>query len=364
MAGTPSKTSSKTAAAKKKKEKPHYTCMCCLEDKVETDFYKSLHTRVWNYSNKRVLVCKACMDSLMSEYSARYGEQNALIVCCALLDIPFYGAAYKAVIEKNSNFTIGMYTRMLNGSQYKQHTFANTLIDGELSKREEIVRHEQETGTKWSVKDKQNKNYVTSIIGYDPFDDMGMTEYDRKYCFNILSSYCDTDDIRDDGHKIQSVIELTQLQLQCKKINELFNSELMSSSPDETTIKNLSGAKSTLLASISKIAQDNNINSGSNGTSKQGKSAISCKMKDMLEDGFDAVKVSLYDINTSAAMKQIADLSNQSIMEQLTWDANEYTQMIKEQRETLLSLREIVDRLMEENRILKNQIALSSTKRG
>ena len=79
-------------------------------------------------------------------------------------------------------------------------------------------------------------------------------------------------------------------------------------------------------------------------------------MKEMALNGFDDVKVNLFDIETSEAMKQIADISNRSIMEQLTWDSNDYTEMIKEQREKLLMLQDENGELKEQNRILQEKI--------
>lgn len=361
MAATTTKTGGKTAATKKKPQAKKFPCMCCKEEKLEKHFYKSAHSRVWIYSDQRVLVCKDCIDELLKEYSARYGERNAVIIICALLDIPYYAEAYAAIIEKNSVFTIGLYTRMLNGTQYKHKVFANTLLDGEFGKTDDEIREKKEVS--WSTKDKKNKNYVISVIGYDPFEDAGLTDADRKYCFNTLASYCDTDGIVEDGHKIQSVIEMTQLQLQCRKINELLNSEFLKVQPEETTIRNFTSAKSSILTSISKLAQDNNISSNSTGVVKQGKSTLGYKMKEMIENDFKNIEVNLFDINTSQAMKQIADLSNQSILDQLTWDANDYTHMIKEQREMIVSLNEKLDAQTEENRLLKNQIAESTQKK-
>lgn len=83
----------------------------------------------------------------------------------------------------------------------------------------------------------------------------------------------------------------------------------------------------------------------------------------MLADGYEPIKVNLYDINTSEAMKQIADLSNQSIMEQLNWNSNDYTEMIKEQREMLEKLQSENSTLSEENRMLKNQLIDIKTKK-
>ena len=80
------------------------------------------------------------------------------------------------------------------------------------------------------------------------------------------------------------------------------------------------------------------------------------KMKDMLSEGYEAIRVNMFDIRTSECMKQIADLSNQSIMEQLTLDSNDYSEMVKEQRDMIMRLQTESDELLEENRMLKNKI--------
>ena len=43
--------------------------------------------------------------------------------------------------------------------------------------------------------------YVISKLGYDPFESVGLDDFDRKYCFNLLSGYFDTPGILEDGHK-------------------------------------------------------------------------------------------------------------------------------------------------------------------
>ena len=328
--------------------------MCCLEKKNEDDFFKSQWTKMWTFSNKRVLFCKDCISKLMTEYSNRYGEQTALMICCALLDIPFYATTYKSIIQNNAIFNVGLYTRLLNGRQYQYKTFLNSIVEKQLTKSDEEVKEEIES--RWSKSDKQNMNFVISTVGYDPFDNCGMTDNDRKYCFNILAGYCDSDGIKEDGHKIQSVVQITQSQLQCRKLDEFINAELLSNHPDETRIKNLTTTKKQLLDSIAKIAQDNNLSSAYNDNSKKGANTLSSKMKEMYQSDFEQIKVNLFDIKTAEAMKQIADLSNQSIMEQLSFDSNDYTDMIKEQREMILKYENKQSEIEEENRILKNKI--------
>jgi hypothetical protein len=324
-------------------------------EKSEDHFYKSQWSKMWNFSEKRVLFCKDCINKVMQEYTNRYGEKTALIICLALLDIPFYAITYQGIIENNSIFNVGLYLRMMNCKQYQYQTFANTLVNGELDKKEAEVKEEREA--KWSKADKQNMNFAISVVGYDPFDNCGMTEADRKYCFNILAGYCDSEGIQEDGHKVQSVVQITQSQLQCRKIDEFINQELLGTHPDEKRISDLSATKKSLLDSIAKIAKDNNLASAYNDRSKAGRNTLTEKMKEMVSGGFESAKVNLFDINTSQAMKQIADLSNRSIMDQLTWDANDYTEIIKEQRQRILDTDSKLAEITEENRLLKNKLS-------
>ena len=78
-------------------------------------------------------------------------------------------------------------------------------------------------------------------------------------------------------------------------------------------------------------------------------------MKEMEENDFEAIKVNLFDIKQAEAFKQIADLSNQSIMDQLTFDNSDYSDIVKEQRELIQKYETELDTYKEENRILKNK---------
>lgn len=325
-----------------------------MVEKVEDNFFKSQWTKMWNYSSRRVLFCKQCIDKIMTEYTNRYGERTALIIVLALLDMPFYGVTYQGIIEANSIFNVGLYVRMLNGRQFQYQTFANTLVGDELGKRDDEIKEEREA--RWSKADKQNMAFVLSVVGYDPFDNCGMSENDRKHCFNILAGYCDSDGIKEDGHKIQSVIQITQSQLQCRKLDEFINQELLGVNPDEARVKQLSETKTKLLTAINKMAQDNNISSAYNKTASLGQNTLSQKMKEIDYQGFDSIKVNIFDINTSDAMRQIADLSNESIMKQLTFDTNDYSEMVKEQREMIQDLIKERDAAKEDARLAKNKL--------
>lgn len=329
-------------------------CVRCGKTKEETEFYTNRWSNVYNINKKIVPLCKDCVNSLMEEYTKRFDEKTALSVVCANLDMPFLPELYTDLVNKTSCFTFGMYVRQLQMKQYQHKNFQTSITDGEVLRSGASQRDTIET--KWSKKDKQNMNYVISIVGYDPFDNCGMSDDDKKYCYNLLSGYCDIDGIKDDGHKMICCIQMVQNQLQIKKLDEEINKEFGDGMFDEDKMKKLANSKKQLQDGVAKIAQDNNISSKYNDNSKHGKNTLSQKMKDMLADGYESVRVNLFDIKTSEAIKQVADISNKSIMEQLAFDNNDYADMVKKQRELLTELQSKCDEMEEENRNLKNEL--------
>lgn len=344
----------KAAKLNTKKETPRYVCQCCGEEKVESNFFSSKWSKVWNITDHKVLFCKDCIQKLFDEFKNRFDEFTALKICCHYLDVPVYREMYDSIVQNNNFFNVGLYLRQMNLGQFQYKGFEVSMVNGELGKTEDEAKEEREA--KWSRADKQNMNYCISVCGYDPFENCGMTDLDRKYCFNILAGYCDSQGVSEDGHKVQSVIQITQSQLQCRKLDEFINAELMSQSPDESRIKNLSTTKKQLLDAIAKIAQDNNISSAYNQNSKKGMNTLSSKMKEIADNGFESIYVNCFDIETCKAMEQIAEISNQAIMNELCLDSSDYSDMVKEQRGMITELDKKAKALEEENRILKNHI--------
>ena len=256
-------------------------------------------------------------------------------------------------IHHNSNTTISEKEKIIQKYSDIQEQ-KNTKQDNQKS----------DGDTKWTKEDKQNMKYVISKLGYDPFESVGLDDFDRKYCFNLLSGYFDTPGILEDGHKKQCVIEITMSYCQCRKITEELNLELSRSDSNEKKVSSLTSAKSSLLSSIATIAKDNNISSNYNKNSSQGQDSISSMMKEMEKNGFEEIRVNLFDIKTSEAFKQIDSISNENIANQLTLDSSEYSDMVKEQREMIKNFESELEQLKEENRNLKNKVIdLESKKR-
>lgn len=368
-------------------------CSCCGTEKNLTDFYASANPLY--SSDKRIPICKICIRDLCIDTES--GEIDELKLNNVLKSVqkPYFkddlASSYaqfakehsyidESDVKKYGDKILGLYfkntmlrqNRDLSYDDSEKQNFihqnsnipksekdkiAKKYADIQISKAESSSELSDDTKTvKWTKKDKQNMNYVLSTVGYDPFEDLELSDSDRKYCFNIMAGYCDTDGIIEDGNKMQGVIEMTNMYCQCKNFTAAINAEMNKDIPDDQKISRLTNSKSSMLSAISTIAKDNNISSNYNKNSKQGQNSLTSKIKEMEENDFELIKVNLFDIKTSEAFKQIADLSNQSIMEQLTFDNNDYTEIVKEQREMIQKYELDFETLKEENRHLKNKI--------
>ena len=382
----PTNKSDKVPANKQKGKKK---CTCCTKEKSLTSFYIS-KSPLFSI-DERVPICKVCImdSSLNKDGTINEVELNKIL---RTIDKPYYKDLIESAIKqfKKENSYVNEDEIIYHGKELLQYYFKliamrqdrfRSYSDSEkdnfihqtsnttqkekkaiLNKYSDVSTAMQEDdsikdeNTVWSEKDIQNMNYVISMIGYNPFEEVNLSDGDKKYCFNILSGYCDTEGITDDGNKLQGVIEITMMYCQCKKITEAMNVELSKKEVDEAKIGKFTTAKSSLLSSISTIAKDNNIASNYNKNSKQGQSSLTSKMKEMSENKFKEIEVNLFDIKTAEAFKQIDKISNENISNQLTLDSNEYGEIIKEQREMIDELDSELELIKEENRNLKNKI--------
>lgn len=338
----------------RKQTRPRYNCVRCGELKDEGQFYKSRTTDMWKISDGKVLICKVCANEVFEGLKVDYTEEQALLAVCGMLDIAYIKKIINNFHDKGQDVHLGKYIVQLNNTQYSGITFLESLLSDDMFITKEEIMEKREV--KWSRSDKQNKNHVISSLGYDPFEDQYMQDDERKEGYNTLSGYLDMEGVLEDQHKIKSVIELTQLHLQVRRADELINKAYNEKSPDVDLIKDLQSVKNGCVANITKLSKDNNIGSQYNTSNSTNSNTLTGKMKLLNEEGINELKVNLFDIKTAAAMQQISDLSVKSIAEQLNFDAGDYAQMIKDQREMINKWRIKSEELEEENRILKNKI--------
>lgn len=338
------------------------TCSCCGKPKYEEYFYTNRTSPAFKGTFNKVPICSACLDSLYMSCMQACGDELASAAnICSIMDLPYNQAVVYTHI-KDGKFIIGNYARTMNLPMLKGKTFLNSILDGEFFDAKDKVKAAVEKI--WTRQDKRNKDFVISKLGYDPFESFGFEDSDYRSAFNISAKYLEDDSICQDAHKMQSLITMVATIIQCNKIEALLTFQYKNINPDTNKIKTLTGTKKDLQLTISKLAEDNNMSSKYQKENKSAQSHLSAKMKEMQNAEYWESKPNMFDVRTGAAMRQVFDLSHQSIIAQLELQDSDYANMVKEQREMIKTLQEKCDRLEEENRNLANQIIHSDAEGG
>lgn len=337
------------------------TCVCCGKPKYEDYFFSNRHSYVFTGIWNRVPVCKDCLDMLYRKYSLQYEPLSAVAAIAAIMDLPYEEPFARTCIE-DGKMKIGNYARGQNLHQMKGKTYIDSIENGEFFDTRDKLQAAVERA--WEPQDRRNKRFVIGKFGYDPFESFGLEDGDYRSAFNITAKYLEDDSILQDAHKMQSLITMVATIIQSNKVETLLTYQYKNIRPDTNEIKTLTATKKDLQATISKLAEDNNISSKYQKENKSAQSHLTAKMKEMANNEYWESKPNMFDVRTSAAMRQVADLSHQSIMEQLELTDSDYAQMVKEQREMIKSLQDKCDRLEEENRNLTNKMIAETLEDG
>lgn len=334
-----------------------YQCLCCGKTYNDPfrNFPKSQYSRLWDYNNKYIPICQKCLAKLFRKLSVEYNsKKTALILCCYMLDIPFLNSVYESINEKNSNFSIGLYTKQLNGLQYKNKTFETTIITGELSKSEYMIQEEAESH--WSKEDIQNKKDVIGIVGYDPFE--GYREEDRKFSFNELIKYLRDEDTQDDTYKISQIIQIVNNNNQIRNYDSILAK--MSNDPSMLSkgidIKAIISNKTSLIDSNNKIAKENEISVKNRSNKDAGKSSLGGLMKKYQEMDIKEVNQNYYNQLKSEGMQWIVGQNLMALKSNSLFDENDTQEIIINQREKVIELQSQLNDLTEEKRLLLKKI--------
>lgn len=292
------------------------------------------------------------MNSIFRRYALEYDAKASAAAIAAIMDLPF-NETIATTLYENGIFNIGKYNRSQNLAAMKDKRFIDSIVAGAFFDAKDKLKIEVEK--LWEPQDKRNKRYVISKFGYDPFDSFGLEDIDYRMAFNVTAKYLEDESILQDAHKMQSLVTMVMTIIQNNKIEALLTNQYKNIKPDTNEIKALTSTKKDLQATISKIAEDNNISSKYQKENKSAQNHLTAKMKEMANAEYWEAKPNMFNVRTSAAMRQVADLSHQSILEQLELTDSDYALMVKEQREMIKALQDKCDRLEEENRNLSNK---------
>lgn len=338
---------------------PIYKCTRCgkLTTNPREKFYLTPQAD-WQAGNDHYSsLCNECLKKYFEYYRKKYDERTSLMICCCLIGKYFSEILYEQLIAHGEELELGKYFRALNVNTFKERTFIDYLKETASTGRMFMTRTDLNDSVEvsWSKGDKQNKNYVVQVVGYDPFSDDSYNSEDRKFLYNTLATYF-TEDVVEDPHKTVSVIGLVQNLWQIEKITQMVNFELKSPTPSESTIKQLIATKNDLQENVNKTARENAISASGSGKKSAVSNSLTAIMKAMINDGFDDIKANVLDAQMTQAYKQIAETNAKALQDELVFTSDDYAKMVAEQSETIKGQSDKLAAQEEEIRLLKIQV--------
>ena len=368
------KKSMTTTVQKSEEDKVEYLCYCCGEKKKKTSFYTS--SDPFNGVGVNPF-CKSCIERIARNYNPKtgnYGEVTKASLCEALerMDLPYlevlWEASYKEVhdpsLKQPKTNVWSAYIKNVKLPQYNGMRWR----DGDLFKKNEDVKFDTEDKIASTMTPEvldecnTNKKDLIRLIGYDPFANYPV-EQDLPVLYAQIISFID-EETKNDGMKMNAVIQIVQAFNQIQKLNDAINELLADTKKlnnNNGTIKQHSDTIAKLLSGANALAKDNGISVNFNNSKSKGQNTLTGKMKDLDLIGFRAAKINMYDIDYCKGMQQVAEISAKAQVDQIGFDENVMNEISNIRRELVDDLQKQRDkavesarRLLVENRDLKD----------
>lgn len=364
-AGRKTTTTKKSTTSEKK-----YLCPYCNEEKKESEFYMSTDPLVLT---GRTSMCKECARKIArnwDENRQEYGECTKASVQAALerLDKPWiealwdssYHEVYDETKEKRRESVWDAYIKNIGMTQYKTMRWRdgdlfNTYVEDakqvanmEMAKSEnaQMLANSQEVNNEFE----KNKKDVIRLLGYDPFESEKLE--DQPLLYSQLIGYLDLGGDNEDMMRTSSAITIVRGFSQQAKIDDKIAKAMLNTSVNPAEIKTLLDAKQKISSTISQLAEQSCLSLKHNKNASKGENTFTGVVKRLKEMNLREAEVNAFDIGTAEGMRQVADISNASIIKQIRLDENDYTDMLAQQREMITKLQSKADENEEIARIL------------
>lgn len=372
----------KTASAKKTtKDEPKYLCHHCLKEKKKSDFYISTDP---NILTGVVALCKDCTRKIALNWDENRGEfgictKKSVMNALEYIDKPFLNLLWDSSYAEWANqegqlrrttiwdaYIKNVSMVQYRGMRWRDGDIFQTYVEDakQVAALESGNNHEAQTLLNSQEVDNEfekNRKDVIRLLGYDPFE--GEKLEDQPLLYSQLIGYLDLGGDNDDMMRTSSAITIVRGFSQQAKIDDKIAKAMANSNVNASEIKTLLDSKQKISSTISQLAEQSCLSLKHNKNASKGENTFTGIVKKMKEMDLRDAEVNAFDIGTSEGMRQVADISNASIIKQIRLDENDYNEMLIKQREMLVKLQEKADQneetarlLLRENIDLKNFI--------
>jgi hypothetical protein len=366
-AGKKTTSTKKTTAVDDRK----YLCPHCLKEKKKSEFYVSTDPRVLTGITS---ICKDCVRKIALawvENRQEFGACTKKTVMDALeyIDRPFlerlWDSSYAEWADDTSQKrrttiwdayikNVGMV--QYRGLRWRDGDIFNTYVEdarqvaalesGNVEISQSLVNN-QEVDNEFE----KNRKDVIRLLGYDPFE--GEKLEDQPLLYSQLIGYLDSGgDGNDDIMRTSSAITIVRGFSQQAKIDDKIAKAMANTNVNTAELKTLLDAKKNLSATISQLAEQSCLSLKHNKNASKGENTWTGKIKKLKDMDLRDAEVNGFDIGTCRGMQQVLEISDASIMKQLALDESEWSDMVAEQRKTIVDLQKQRDVYREVNRII------------
>lgn len=344
-------------------------CLMCKKHKNrETHFY--VNTDPMYGETTCTPICRECARKIALRVD-KNGEEHeptkeSVILALKYLQKPFLNTVWNASVQESENLIAGKVKHNAWSAYIKNIQMVNylglTFFDSDFYK-EKIVYDDEKTevniinehlGQDVYEDCQKNKEDVKRLLNYDPFEQEAIE--DQPFLYSQLLGLLDSsEDANDDMMRTSSAISIVRGFLQQSKIDDTvakLMSDINNIEKNSAIIKTLQDSKSKITSIITNLAQDSCISLKYNKNAKKGENTWTGKLKKIKDLNLREGEVNGFDMETCRAMSQVMDLSHSSILKMLSMDESEWSDMVAEQRKTIVQLQDDLNKYIEISRIL------------
>lgn len=370
---TSAKSESNKPFAGWEKGKASANCPCCREQKGVENFILAPDKATLSFKDhkgkRRTLFCSSCITEMANRFfleDPSRSKYRALYRLCSVTDHYYDDKLAHHIIEENHTWEDGtpvspnypwqnLYLKVVTEdpalSTMTFHRSDNFGFESTLEKQ----YGEEESLNLLTENDKKNRRTILSIYHYDPFEDEPIKERSRMYEDLVTIS---DESMATDLVKARASIEIVRTFKRIDKINQALNS--LEGTPEfmiehSAEIKTLIEQKKKETDMVTSFSKDHGFSERYSSAKSKGSGTLSAIVRDMEEYGYDRGAVNLFDIETAAGMRQVAEISSQAIFKQLSFSSVEYADIVKEQGERIRGMQAVLEQQSEELRLLKEK---------
>ena len=360
----------KVAAKKTAADEKKYLCPYCLKEKKKGEFYVSTDPKVLTGITS---MCKDCVKKIALAWDDNRQEfgictKKSVMDALEYIDRPFLSNLWDSSYTEWANqdaklrrttiwdaYIKNVSMVQYRGMRWRDGDIFNTFVED--AKQVASLENGNSEAAKTLIASQEvnnevdkNRKDVIRLLGYDPFE--GEKLEDQPLLYSQLIGYLDLGGDNEDMMRTSSAITIVRGFLQQAKLDDKIAKSMANSNVNAAELKTLLDSKQKISSTISQLAEQSCLSLKHNKNASKGENTFTGIVKKLKEMDLRDAEVNAFDIGTAEGMRQVADISNASIIKQIRLDENDYNEMLIKQREMIAKLQEKADQNEETARIL------------